>query len=265
LAALAAVGSALGLLLPKNGTLHGRWYPWYRYVSSVIGYCYVVLWSVCFYPQVLLNYRRQSTKGLSPDFAVLNWMGWAYYSAYMTGLYFNKNLQAMYQKRFSNAESTVASNDVAFALHAAFLSTVYLAQIARYGDGPWWTGLLHLKPQTYLFVAAMLVPTLLTPILIVSGAVYGSRWLDYFYILSYFKIFCTLTKYTKQAMLNWRRRSTKGWNIWYNFLECAGGALSMLQVVLDSIDMNDLTGITGNLAKFVLGLMTIFFDVSEHL
>jgi hypothetical protein len=39
----------------------------------------------------------------------------------------------------------------------------------------------------------------------------------------------------------------------------------MLQVVLDSIDMNDHTGITGNLAKFVLGLMTIVFDVSEHL
>jgi hypothetical protein len=35
----------------------------------------------------------------------------------------------------------------------------------------------------------------------------------------------------------------------------------MVQVVLDSVDMNDVTGITGNLAKFSLGLATIFFDV----
>jgi cystinosin len=220
-----------------------------------------MLWSVCFYPQVLLNYRRRSTKGLSPDFAVLNWMGWAYYSAYMTEMYFDRTLQELYQTRFANAESTVASNDVAFALHAAALSTVYLAQIACYGKEPWWTVVLHLKPQTYLFVVAMVVPTLLTPILIALGVFGRSRWLDYFYVLSYFKIFCTLSKYAKQALLNHRRRSTQGWNIWYNFLECAGGALSMLQVVLDSLDMNDLTGITGNLAKFALGLSTIIFDV----
>eukprot|EP00980_Cylindrotheca_fusiformis_P004977 scaffold1054_cov124-Cylindrotheca_fusiformis.AAC.17 len=38
-------------------------------------------------------------------------------------------------------------------------------------------------------------------------------------------------------------------NIWLEYL-----------VVLDSIDMQDFTGITGNMAKFVLGFATIFFD-----
>jgi hypothetical protein len=52
LASLSVVGTFCGLILPKNENLHGKWGPWYQYVSSVIGYNYFVLWSVCFYPQV---------------------------------------------------------------------------------------------------------------------------------------------------------------------------------------------------------------------
>ena len=34
----------------------------------------------------------------------------------------------------------------------------------------------------------------------------------------------------------------------------------MLQIIFDSIDMQDITGITGNMAKLALGLATLFFD-----
>lgn len=64
LGSLCVLGTLLGFVMPKNQFLHGEWYPWYRVISSVIGFNYFVLWSVCFYPQVLLNYRRKSTQGL---------------------------------------------------------------------------------------------------------------------------------------------------------------------------------------------------------
>jgi hypothetical protein len=64
LGSLCVVGTTLGLVMPKNQYLNGEWYPWYRVISSVIGYNYFVMWSICFYPQVLLNYRRKSTQGL---------------------------------------------------------------------------------------------------------------------------------------------------------------------------------------------------------
>lgn len=51
LSSLAFVGIILGIILPNDPNLHGRWYPWYRWISSMIGYTYFVLWSVCFYPQ----------------------------------------------------------------------------------------------------------------------------------------------------------------------------------------------------------------------
>lgn len=283
LTALLVVGAALGLLLkPRNDGTSGSgsstnaaeidieppgrdpWHPWYPYVSSVIGYCYFVLWSVCFYPQVLLNYRRKSTKGLSNDFAVLNLMGWTYYSLYLSEMFWDGNIKRLYQARFRDDASTVASNDVAFALHATVLSAVYLVQIACYSEGKW-TAVFHLKPQTWCFVLLMLVPTFVTPILIVGDVLDRSTWLDYLYVLSYFKIFCTLTKYTKQALLNYHRQSTKGWNIWYNFLECTGASLSMLQIVLDSASRGSWSGITGNLAKFGLGLATLLFDVRATL
>ena len=182
-------------------------------------------------------------------------MGWSFYSAYLVSMYYNKEIQILYAERFSN-ESTVQSNDVAFSVHAMILSFIYLVQIVYYGE----THSLPLKPGTWLLVLGMGIPSAVVPILIYGGYLDDSAWLDYFYILSFFKICCTLTKYSKQVVLNWKRKSTSGWNIWYNFLECSGGSLSMLQIVLDSYDMQDITGITGNLAKFALGFATIFFD-----
>ena len=231
--------------------------PWYRVFSSVVGYNYFVLWSVCFYPQVLLNYRRKSTKGLSNDFALLNFMGWTFYSAYLTSMYFDEEIQDMYEERFRNESSTVQSNDVAFSIHAMILSFIYLVQIVYYGKSGY---SFPLKPLTWVLVLGMLIPSVIFPILLGLGLLPYSAWLDYFYMLSFFKICCTLTKYSKQVVLNWKRQSTSGWNIWYNFLECTGGSLSMLQIIFDSIDMQDITGITGNMAKLALGLATLFFD-----
>jgi cystinosin len=41
-----------------------------------------------------------------------------------------------------------------------------------------------------------------------------------------------------------------------------GGILSMIQIIFDSIMLHDISGMTGNMAKFLLGFVTIFFDVS---
>jgi cystinosin len=37
--------------------------------------------------------------------------------------------------------------------------------------------------------------------------------------------------------------------------------LSILQLVLDCTDLGDFTGITGNLAKFGLGFVSVLFDI----
>ena len=39
--------------------------------SSALGWLYFVSWSVSFYPQAVLNYRRKSVVGMSFDFQTL--------------------------------------------------------------------------------------------------------------------------------------------------------------------------------------------------
>lgn len=74
-----------------------------------------------------------------------------------------------------------------------------------------------------------------------------------------------------QVLLNYKRKSTSGWQIWNIILDFTGGALSILQLIGDSIAQaraeglgNVWTGIVGNPAKLGLGLVSIFFDVSAR-
>ena len=80
-------------------------------------------------------------------------------------------------------------------------------------------------------------------------------------VQGYIKVTISLIKYVPQVILNYSRQSTVGWSIWNIILDFSGGLLSDLQLVLDSADLGDFTGITGNLAKFGLGSISILFDI----
>jgi len=94
------------------------------------------------------------------------------------------------------------------------------------------------------------------------------QWIDYLYFLSFVKVGVSFVKYIPQVALNYRRKSTSGWQIWNILLDFSGGTLSIVQLVGDSLaEANSQglphgwTGIIGNPAKFGLGLVSIFFDV----
>jgi len=96
------------------------------------------------------------------------------------------------------------------------------------------------------------------------------QWIDYLYFLSFVKVSVSIVKYIPQVVLNYRRKSTSGWQIWNILLDISGGTLSIVQLVGDSLAEakaqglpHSWTGIIGNPAKFGLGLASIFFDVSE--
>ena len=87
------------------------------------------------------------------------------------------------------------------------------------------------------------------------------NWLDYLYLLSYVKVLISLIKYIPQVILNYQRKSTLGWSIWNIILDFTGGLLSDLQLVFDCAMLHDWWGITGNIAKFGLGFVSILFDI----
>ena len=53
-----------------------------------------------------------------------------------------------------------------------------------------------------------------------------------------------------------------GFNIWSTVFDFSGGLLSLIQLWLDSVDMNDYSEMLGNWAKLVLALATLLFNVS---
>nr|CAG8510628.1 15446_t:CDS:2 [Entrophospora candida] len=86
-------------------------------VSNVIGWTYFLAWSISFYPQAILNWKRQRL------FMVFN-----------LTFFFSEEIQKEYQDKNGNKDNLVRANDVFFALHALLLSTITLVQSFIYKD-----------------------------------------------------------------------------------------------------------------------------------
>lgn len=70
----------------------------------------------------------------------------------------------------------------------------------------------------------------------------------------------TVAKYCPQVLVNYQRKSTRGWSILQVLLDLIGGVLSISQLLIDSSLNGDWSGVTGNPVKFALGQVSIMFD-----
>lgn len=246
------VGALLGIVMPKNPDLpHAS----YRLFSSIIGYIYFVSWSVSYYPQIITNFQRKSIHGLSTDSYILAILNNACYSIYNSFFFWNETIRSQYKDRHgADAKITVQSNDVAFALHALFLTLVVVGQIGYYGG-------FQQYPISNITKCIVGVLFLTSGSYIVCIYWYDWLWIDFLYLMASFKLVLTTLTYLPQILLNCQRKSTDGWNIWNVIFDFIGGLLSMLQLVWDSIDLDDLRhGIMGNWAKLLLGVITLVCD-----
>ena len=265
LSTLIVAGSIVGIfLVPHDAALHP---PWYRVTSAAIGYIYFLAWSLSFYPQVMTNWRRQNTQGLSVDFCYLNVLGFACYTAYTVALYASPSIRREYRARHHHEQGIpVESNDVAFCIHALLLSSITVGQILWYGrHRRRWAAAFQVTLVVQHFIGLLLVWIgFIGPMLVVSG-----YWhtLDYLYSLSFIKVLISLCKYMPQVLLNRRRQSTVGWSIWQILLDLTGGLLSDVQLVGDTWATTSAgrsvawAVLTGNPAKLALGTLSMAFDV----
>lgn len=219
-----------------------------KVLSDITGWIYFFAWSISFYPQVILNYRRKATNGLSCEFLWYNVLGFLVYTVYT---------QVKYQVE-TNGEDLVEPNDLFFCWHALFISSFTLVQSMWYGANVFEVR----KPYDTILILLLLAVTM-TVIFLLAGVIpvccHGDITL--ISIFGTLKMIISAVKYVPQALLNFRRRSTEGWsigNIWCDF---TGGAFSFAQILIDSIDTQSLAPLTGNPAKLGLGLLSIVFDI----
>mmetsp|Transcript_9573 Transcript_9573/g.17982 ORF Transcript_9573/g.17982 Transcript_9573/m.17982 type:complete len:425 (+) Transcript_9573:64-1338(+) len=254
---MSLVGVLCGLIMPKNPDLVTAWY---RTMSSVIGYIYFVSWSVSFYPQLITNYEKKSMDGLSTDASILAFLNYTCYTIYNAFFFWNEGIRKEYEERHGeDAKVTVQSNDVAFAIHALAMTIILISQITYYGG-------YKTRPISWITVGIVGLVLALSMGYIACIYLLDWLWIDFLYLMASVKLVLTILTYLPQVLLNYERKSTNGWNLWNVIFDCTGGLLSMLQLLLDSINLGDVKhGLVGNIPKLILGFITLSFDATFFL
>merc|ERR1712093_30085 len=230
-------------------------------LSAILGWTSTLAWSVSFYPQAILNYRRRSTKGLSYDFVYLNAQGFLAYSIYNVALFASSGVRDEYRRRNGGHDPSVRGNDVAFAVHAFVLSTVTLLQTFVYRQK---SGSQRVSSLTSVFIS---MTTILVLTAAVASAVGACAWLDFLYYLSYLKLVISFYKFVPQAWMNFKRKSTVGWSIHNILLDLTGGGCSLAQMLIDAARSDDWGSLRGNPAKLILSILAMSFDllfITQH-
>ncbi|GAA6051309.1 hypothetical protein NBRC10513_000323 [Rhodotorula toruloides] len=222
-------------------------------LSHLLGWTYTAAWSVSFYPQLILNWRRKSVTGLSIDFLTLNPLGFLCYSISNLALYASSTVRASYRARHDGHNPQVALNDVVFAVHACAVAGLTWGQSWVYQRDPSQRLSSYNRLILLLLFLSLLTLTLLATLERLS-------YLSLVLFLSSVKLYVSAAKMVPQAWVNYRRKSTEGWSIENILLDATGGLLSLTQLVLDSWVDGDWTGITGNPGKLGLSLLALAFD-----
>jgi cystinosin len=98
-------------------------------ISRLVGWAYVLCWSLSFYPQPINNWKRKSTQGLAIDFPTMNLLGFTSYTISTGAFLFSPTIRSQYAHRHPlSPETTVRFNDFAFAAHALVMCFVGYSQ-----------------------------------------------------------------------------------------------------------------------------------------
>ncbi|CAI4210212.1 unnamed protein product [Parascedosporium putredinis] len=206
-------------------------------LSGLFGWVYTIAWSLSFYPQPLLNYRRRSTSGTTVDFPFINTLGFLAYFFSTAAFLWSPLIREQYAARHHGLVPTVRGNDVAFAGHALVLSCITVSQYhpTLWGFRP---GGARPRPSRPIFGVALgsLLAVVLVSFVVIAAAGPdldpASDWcaLDIVYAASYVKLLITL-------------------------------------LAIDSYLQQDWSGITGNPVKFGLGNVSLAYDaifITQH-
>jgi cystinosin len=223
--------------------------------SDVIGWIYFFAWSISFYPQVILNYKRKSVDGMSFEYIAYNLTGFLFYLIFSS---VNFALQ-----KANNLPMSVQPNDIAFAAHAVILTIVTASQVFLYER----RGQKFSKIHAWI-VAGIWIICLYSIGLSIGGVLpwysldqdqhYSYTFLE---SLGYSKLLISFVKYLPQAYLNFTRKSTVGWPIQNVLLDLTGGLGSFLQEFIDAYNKDNWGLFTSNIPKLFLAMESVVFDL----
>ncbi|KAF2435409.1 L-cystine transporter-like protein [Tothia fuscella] len=237
-------------------------------VSTLLGWIYVLAWSLSFYPQPWFNWKRKSTHGLAIDFPTCNVLGFTSYTISNAAFLYSSVVRQQYAYRHPlSPKPTVRFNDLAFAIHGAVLCVITYSQFFPKIWG-FKVGSVQKASRIVLgiFWGSILAVTITVVLVRTRGRDNGYdpsdwAWIDVIYAFGYVKLICTVIKYCPQVYVNYKRKSTVGWSIHQILLDLIGGILSLAQLFIDSALQADWSGLTGNPVKLGLSNVSMVFDI----
>lgn len=220
---------------------------------NVFGWVAFFSWSISFYPQTVLNFRRKSVVGLNFDFVVLNLTKHTSYLIYNASMFFSPVVQRQYRQKFGLDQMIpVAANDVAFSVHAVLLTAFTLFQITIYERGYQKVSRTSIAIVSIVWVSAAVCVCVALP---------HHSWLWLISCFNTIQVVMTVIKYVPQAVMNFGRKSTTGFSIGNILLDFVGGVTNYGQMAMQSIDQNSWLNFYGNIGKTLLSLVSILFDL----
>ncbi|KAJ4957548.1 hypothetical protein NE237_024659 [Protea cynaroides] len=220
---------------------------------NIFGWIAFISWSISFYPQVILNYRRKSVVGLSFNFLVLNLTKHSSYLIYNASLFFSHVVQRQYRNKYGHGEMIpVAANDVAFSIHAVLLTAISLFQVFIYERGDQKISKICIALTSVAWISAVVCFFIALP---------HHYWLWLVSVFSVIQVVMTAIKYVPQAYMNFKRKSTQGWSIGNILLDLLGGLMNYAQMSMQSLDQGSWVNFYGNMGKTLISLLSISFDL----
>lgn len=101
------LGLLFGLIIPGNELLPDS----YRIFSSIMGWTYFFLWAISFWPQVVTNYKNQSTIGLKSDKLAYDLIGFECLVIYESSMFFSSYTRELYMDSHDGNAPEVEIND----------------------------------------------------------------------------------------------------------------------------------------------------------
>ncbi|XP_028207810.1 cystinosin homolog [Glycine soja] len=146
----------------------------------------------------------------------------------------------------------VAANDVAFSIHAVLLTAITLFQNAIYERGSQKVSKVSIGIVSVAWLVAAVCFFIALP---------NNSWLWLLSVFNTIQVVMTTIKYIPQAVMNFLRKSTDGFSIGNILLDFSGGIANYGQMVVQSTDQDSWVNFYGNIAKVLLSLVSVFFDI----
>ena len=150
-------------------------------------------------------YESGSISGLSTDYTVITTLNCVCYALYNSFFFWDKRIQQEYQDERPGTPLTVDSNDVAFSIHALFVSLALTFQVAYYNG-------FRTSPLSRATIVIAISLVLFSGIYIFCILLHieGFQWINFLHGMAILKIVLASTGYIPQLVLNYQRKSTRG-------------------------------------------------------